>query len=354
MHALGGEHFTLLDIGCSGGIHESWLAFGDRLTAYGFDPNIEEVQRLNAARPFAGIEYINGFVGLEPNHPFQAERKRAGLYGGNIWNRLSIAKSQQIRQQAKQLTNQEQTAQNFWSQVELADPARPIFIREFLQQRAIPTVDFIKLDVDGADFDVLHSLEPVFASHDVLGFQMEVNLCGRADSADHTFHNTDGFLRKVGFELVDLTTTRYSLAALPGRYLYTFPAQAAKGRPYQGDALYVRDRAWLEKEQLPLGYPVAKLLKLAALFYLRGLEDHAAEVLVNLRKELDAAIDVDAALDELATEAMDAAGFEGEPRTYRRYIELFEADDPRFYTSPRPVSTSVRMRLADWVGGRAR
>ena len=64
MRALAPHQFTLIDIGCSGGIDPTWLEFGNQLQAFGFDPNIEEVERLNASRPGPGIEYVAGFVGL--------------------------------------------------------------------------------------------------------------------------------------------------------------------------------------------------------------------------------------------------------------------------------------------------
>ena len=36
------EKFTLIDVGCSGGIDPIWQLFGPRLKAFGFDPNIGE------------------------------------------------------------------------------------------------------------------------------------------------------------------------------------------------------------------------------------------------------------------------------------------------------------------------
>jgi hypothetical protein len=80
--------------------------------------------------------------------------------------------------------------------------------------------------------------------------------------------------------LFGITQRLYSLAALPQRYELPFPAQSVRGRPFQGDALYLRD----------LGYPNAihpfrltrqKVLKLAALFDVFDKPDHAAEVLIS-------------------------------------------------------------------------
>ncbi len=40
--------FVLIDVGCSGGIHEGWREFEPHLTAYGFEPSTTECSRLQA------------------------------------------------------------------------------------------------------------------------------------------------------------------------------------------------------------------------------------------------------------------------------------------------------------------
>ncbi|HEY0418054.1 MAG TPA: hypothetical protein VGC80_00900 [Acetobacteraceae bacterium] len=52
---LGGEEFRLLDVGCSGGLHPSWRAFGSRLRAWGFDPDAAECARLAALEALPGV-----------------------------------------------------------------------------------------------------------------------------------------------------------------------------------------------------------------------------------------------------------------------------------------------------------
>lgn len=59
--ALGSQHFTLLDVGCSGGIDSAWRQFGTHLKAFGFDPSLAEVERLNANEEADGVEYIPCF-----------------------------------------------------------------------------------------------------------------------------------------------------------------------------------------------------------------------------------------------------------------------------------------------------
>src|SRR5207302_1105948 len=101
--------------------------------------------------------------------------------------------------------------------------------------------DFIKIDVDGTDYEVLQSVDEILDTHFVLGVGIEVTYPGSGNDTDNVFHNVDRFMKSKGFELFDLTTRRYSARSLPGRYELFMPAQTAFGRIIQGDALFIRD-----------------------------------------------------------------------------------------------------------------
>ena len=51
------EGFTLIDVGCRGGIDPIRQAIGARLTAFGFDPDINECKRLNTIEKLPSIKY---------------------------------------------------------------------------------------------------------------------------------------------------------------------------------------------------------------------------------------------------------------------------------------------------------
>src|SRR5262249_43176384 len=73
------DPFVLIDVGCSGGIESIWRECGDNLVAHGFDPMIDECERLQAAERFRGVKYHARYVGLTPEHEF-VRRK-----GPNEW-----------------------------------------------------------------------------------------------------------------------------------------------------------------------------------------------------------------------------------------------------------------------------
>jgi hypothetical protein len=341
--------FTLLDVGCSGGIDGGWDLFGDGLRAFGFDPSLHEIERLAAAEQRPGVRYVNGFVGLPAGHP--ARGASIDPWRLDPWGRLSAYRTQQLQQaraaaEAKaQASSQpppaaaaqdDLMARNLWREADLADPARPIVLPQFLDEQGVRDVDFIKLDVDGTDFEILQSLDGRLDHPPVLGAVLEVNFFGGPDPHVNSFHNIDRFMRAQGFDLFDLTVRGYSLATLPRPFLYPHPlaSQTTAGRPFQGDALYLRDVGYPFAGRDLSGWSDDKLLKLATLFAMTGLLDHAAEVLILFRERLAERLDIDATLDLMTRETQDGDAdlwtgrrFPG----YRDYIAAYEADDPAFY-----------------------
>jgi len=91
--SLSKEPFVLLDFGCSGGINSMWRIFGDRLLALGFDPNIEECERLNASEKSNRIEYIAAFIGKPGATPITSQRTKLP------WSRIPAHRLSYLRTQ---------------------------------------------------------------------------------------------------------------------------------------------------------------------------------------------------------------------------------------------------------------
>jgi hypothetical protein len=203
---------------------------------------------------------------------------------------------------------------------DLADSTCPAAVADLLAARDWRDFDYLKIDIDGSDFEVLQTFDGKLMTAGVLGAQLEVNFIGTEADGDHTFHNTDRFMRRQGYELMRLDVRNYSSRALPGRYVWPTPAETLFGRPFQGEAWYARDF-----EGAALDSP--KLLKLAAIYSAIGVPDMAAELLTKRGAELGGLV-IDRALDLLAAQAQPERL---RKLDYRRYMQGFEADAPRFY-----------------------
>jgi hypothetical protein len=355
------DRFTLIDVGCAGGIDPPWHCFGDKLSGFGFDAMVEEVARLNADPPSDDFRYVAALVTGNPGIAIQHRR--------NPTPRLSYERTSAMRTGrgffidppqvppeylgvnpevtedfadciARQATinpseRDYRNTENKWQETQISDCV--VRLDDFCKASGMEDADFVKIDIDGFDWEVLKTLERSMSEWQVLGVCAEVNFFGSDEDDHHTFHNTDRFLRARGFELFHLSMRRYASGALPTRYLLNFPAMTTSGRPLQGDAVYLRDFAWILPEADPRDYSAQKHLKLAALFAMFDLPDLAAEVLIRSRGLVSPIMDVERGLDLLAVQA-------NSPLGYSDHIARFDADDPSFYGAlfdPQPESHPV-------------
>jgi hypothetical protein len=365
--SLNSETFKLVDVGCAGGLTTGFRTFGERLQAVGFDGNAEEIARLQAAEKNPLVSYVAGLVGLPPSHPLRLHqgRRYSDRAYWHMWvdKRLSYERTFDVRA-ARAEGREPRSIEDFYKEVVLAQDWTPfplsgfdldyvrafeaveptaeevaaalaapaeaeeIYLPAYLQAAGFTDADFIKVDVDGPDFDVLRSLGPIVKEPSVLGVALEVCFYGSHDANDNSFHNTDRLMRQKGFDLFGLSVRKYGSAALPSRYLDWHPSMTVDGRPVQGDAIYIRDFSSRARKAEAAAVSDEKLAKAAAIFALFTLPDYAAELLLVHRERLQNVLDVEAALNVLAAEIQPYA----DPVLgYRDYIARFEADDDQFY-----------------------
>jgi hypothetical protein len=335
--ALKSERFSLLDLGCSGGIDSRWRVFGPRLRALAVDASEAACAALRAKETNPDVEYVPAFVAGAPGVKIDATRSQASPLILKVRDRLSVMRSLAIRDaKLAKAGVDSQLQHNVWEKTKLADPARPIVPPELLAARGWNDLDMLKIDIDGADFEVLKSFAGKIGSLKVLGVQLEVNFIGTDSDRDHTFHNTDRFMRRQGYELFRLDVRTYSSQALPTRYIWPTPAETVSGRPFQGEAYYARDVE-------AAGLSAEKLAKLAVILSTWGVADVAAELLVARRVELASLFDVDLGLDLLAA---DVQSDRIRKLGYRAYLRSFEADAPSFYRREGAIGLGERLAAA--------
>jgi len=318
---LGDEWFTLVDVGCSGGLDPLWGIFGEKLRAVGVDPQRTECMRLRQENN-PRVEYVPAFIGLPADHPFHLRKKaaKASHISTFDWPRTSA-------EYGRQLWDAHPVQSNTVN-VDLS-PAK-ISVTQLVQDRGWTDVDFIKTDTDGCDFEAVQSAEGILRPCNVLGLLIEAPLIGGADDTANTFHNIDRYMRQQGFALYGLTVNRYSRKDLPAPFVYSILAQTQSGQVIWGDAIYLRDALtpgfsdfWGAELSLP------QLAKLACLYELFCLPDCAAELINAHRASFAAAVDPDRLLDALVPPLPSGR------HSYAEYMRRFREDVKEFF--PRPV-----------------
>jgi FkbM family methyltransferase len=306
----------LVDVGASGGIDYYWGVFDTCLRAVGFDPLIKEVERLNTAHQNGTQRYYPYLVGYKKYSELIPQHQSAQP---DLYARTSAARAQKLAQCDYARTYYDQTGEGSFAK-------DLIELDEFFLQTHPMDVDFVKIDTDGSDYQVLLGAQELLRSCPVLGVAVECQFHGPVHDAANIFSNIDRLLRRLGFSLFDIEVYRYSRAALPKPFAYRIPAQTNGGQVLWADTLYFRDAGEQGYETAwPLGLTQQKILKLACLFEIFGLEDCTAELLLQRRDRLASLIDVDACLD-MITPALN-----GERPSYRAYLERFETKPDSFF-----------------------
>ena len=271
------DPLILVDVGCRRGLDPLWADFGDSIRAYCFDADEQECARLNQQNT-PNVTYIPAVIAGKVGEATLYETRlneSVGLYQTNqkFFGRLLNCENARLMGTKLVATT-------------TLDEVRKVY--------DIPAPDFIKLDVEGAELDILQStdLSGTFGFFSEFRFHRAINGCP-------TFAELDIFANGKGFMLFDIMFTRQSRKTLPykaPRIMHwpngeRFHAYTTFGQVMDGDALYLRDavRFKLTRNQI---------LKAACIFESFNLSDCAAELLIN--REKDAEIDVVHCLDLLA------------------------------------------------------
>ena len=157
---LKAERFALLDVGCSGGLDPKWRAFGARLRALGIDASASECQRLAAAERNPDVEYVAAFVSPRADKPVDLSAGPAAPHIMKMRDRMSFMRTREIREERlKTASAEEQFRHNAWEMTGLADPTKPVVVPDLLAGKGWTDLDYLKIDTDGIDWEILQSFD---------------------------------------------------------------------------------------------------------------------------------------------------------------------------------------------------
>ncbi|MBF0354338.1 MAG: FkbM family methyltransferase [Alphaproteobacteria bacterium] len=289
--AFASEPLTVLDVGASGGIDDIWRNFDPSLDAYGFDPLLNEVKRLNeGAAP--GMRYFDAFIGWEGYEavcPAAQMQDPIASCSNSATPRTSASRASQLAG-----WNQDKVLHN--ANDEMVMSQNRYSLDDFAYRQNLSCVDVIKVDTDGFDFEVLLGAKNLLEQGGVLGVLVESQFQGPIHPYANTFSNIDRYLRDLGFSLFDLDVWRYSRAALPRKFVFDMPGPTHQGQVLWADALYLKDVGDPDFSAKWGVWPSpVKLLKAIALFELFGLGDCAAETIKTHAQALNEAFGFEAA-----------------------------------------------------------
>lgn len=222
----------LCDVGARWGIEEPWRSFSQYLQILSFEPDQEAYEALAQSKRVGDLVYPYALFSKEGNFALHLTKSR----GSSSFLKPDLA-----------FLGQFADADRFTIEDNILVPTTTL--DRLHGQGEIKDVDFIKLDVQGAELDVLRGGKDFLKSH-VLGLQVEVEFHPMYENQP-LFADVDQFIRS------ELHLSLHDLRKSYWKYPEGRGVGGTKGKLIFGDALYLRDPHELLDWCKSLGYPAA-------------------------------------------------------------------------------------------------
>lgn len=323
------DPIVIVDVGARDGFKAEWSVFGTGMRVFCFEPDEEECERLNRTAP-PQVTYIPAALGRERQEQTLYEARLSystGLYLSDMdfYYRLLNAENAELVGEKV-----------IWIET----------LNQVMADRKIAAINFIKLDAEGAELDILMGGTNLLRSAAMFGVLTEIRFHPEINGSP-PFWQMDQYLHAQGFRLFDISANPHSRAALPyaGVQDYFLPggkrfyAYTVHGQVMDGDALYFRDVLARKNAEIKAKFSPTDVLKLAAFYELYQHNDAAAEIILSFQEQLQPFVDCELLLNLLTPP------LKGEELSYREYMAKYF--DPRTSFAPSldqaPVQTRSKM-----------
>jgi FkbM family methyltransferase len=284
------DRIAVLDVGARGGAEAVWAPIRTVTDVFGFDPDPAECDRLNAEAR-GGDRYLpmalGDRVGRQTMYLTRFPYSSGFRAGRREWmQRFPVSTLEVVGEAEVETTTLDRLS---------ADGA-------------FDHIDFLKIDTEGSEHDVLAAGLGFLRDRRVVGIKTEV-WWDPVIKGQKGFAEIDILLREAGFRFFDVKVARYPRATLPaGRLrgvidpsgLANIHSGLPSGQVLTGDALYFRDPVG---ERLEGGaaseWDGLRLVRLCALLDVFDYADCAIEVLETFRDRVAPVCDVDRLIDAL-------------------------------------------------------
>lgn len=240
-------------------VNQGWDLFAPNLTIYGFEADAEACSQMNAELEARNIDWTEEHIPLA----LGKESGKATLYITNLPQCSSLYMPDESYIKRFSLHSE---YLKLVSTIEIDVTT----LDEFCQSKNIQKIDFLQIDVQGAEIQVIEGASNLL-KRSVLGMLLEVEFFSIYKNQP-LFSDVDLYMRKQGFSLFDLGIIHRDRRRSSPIFSEEHPGQLA-----WSDAFYFRDL--LESDRnLHLQKP-EQILKLACIADILNFPDYALELL---------------------------------------------------------------------------
>src|SRR5271169_3364066 len=266
-----GETFSILDGGARGGPSDPrWRSIADqRLVIHGFEVDTVECARLNQDAARQGLRHHYYPIALWSSNRTLTVHQNKASGGGSVY-RQNVALTN--RWKFQNVTQKFYARDIFYPTTDVSFAATKV--DAWACENRITQIDFLKLNVQGAELEILDGATEILNS--VLGLQVEMSFV-ESYVGRPLFSDIDTFVRQRGFHFFDLVGLHYmGRADSPVTSMHTPGLYPLYGQLIEALGVYFRDP--IAAEELRPFTP-EQVLKLAAISEIYGQVAYAFELL---------------------------------------------------------------------------
>jgi FkbM family methyltransferase len=304
----------IADVGARDGYNTEWSILGQGMNVFCFEPDEIECKRLQGSAD-NNVRYLASAL----SH----SKGKQTLYEANLSYSTGLYPSHM--EFFDRLLNGENARVVGEEEIEVDT------LDNVLKKVGEPRLNFLKLDAEGAELDILKGASSAIEDPGMVGVLTEFRLHPEINGSP-PFWQVDQFLQSKGFRLFDISTNLQSRKVMPypGTMDYFLPdgtrfyAYTENGQVMDGDALYLRDLFIPMNREIMKELSGLDVLKFAVLYEIYHHNDAAAELIDANRDIIDPILDANLLLDLLTPILLGAKlSFNDYKKTYYHPSTMF-------------------------------
>ena len=250
------RNFIFCDVGAREGLEEPWKTYKNFIDVVSFEPDLQEYEELKKRKTERDIVLPYALLNEEKklNLNFTKSKGSTSIYEPNSVFLERFPDADRFMVEEKKIVD-------------------TTTLDILFEKKVLEEMDFIKLDTQGAELDILIGGEKLL-DENILGVQVEVEF-KRMYRSQPLFNEVDMFIRdKFGLVLFDIRKTYWKFKEGRGK-------GPSKGQLIFGDALYFRDPYEIPKwcEQFEIEEAKNKIIMACLMGIIYGYPDYSICVL---------------------------------------------------------------------------